>query len=121
MTTSVLQRQAHTSDFRRALEERDAQSQMALYTDNAGMCIVTVGGPNRPTQNLLGKSAIEAWVTQFCSDNVSVEVLNLFEEEAEAMVIAECRHRDGTLVVYTCSAQLMGGRITNQHVVLLWT
>ncbi|MBA3530194.1 MAG: hypothetical protein H0T91_12960 [Propionibacteriaceae bacterium] len=121
MTTSVLQRRTQTSDLHRALEERDTQSQMALYADNAEMCVVNWGEPHRPTQNLLGKSTIEAWITQFCSDNVSIEVLNLFEEEAEAMVIAECRHRDGTLVVYTCTAQLMGGRITNQHVVLLWT
>lgn len=121
MTTIALQAPSRSSQLRRPLEERDSQSQMALYTDNAEMCIVTVGGPSRPTQNLLGKSAIQEWVAQFCSDNVSVEVLNLLEEEAEVMVIAECRQRDGSLVVYTCTAQLMGGLITNQHVVLLWT
>ena len=116
MTAATLLRVTSAS-FSRVLEACDRRSQLACYADQAEVSIVS----NRrgPRQHLRGKPAIGDWIDRSCADKRVMRVVHSGQNGDEMTVIAEFQCHDGTFGVYSCIAQLRGGLIVKQQVVLL--
>lgn len=108
-----------TAGFARAFEQSDESVQLSWYADHAEVSVVDWGQPTRTPHMLLGKSTIAGWVSRTCSDHRSVHVVCDMRLGDDIVLIAECRKADGTLCIYSCTAQLQGGLIVRQQVVLL--
>lgn len=105
--------------FTQDLEACNPHSQLAWYANDAEVSIVEWGQPTRSPHILRGKVAIGSWIAHTCSENRAVRVVYHAQRHDEMTLIAESRKQDGTLGIYSCTAQLQRGLIVNQFVVLL--
>ncbi|HYP46943.1 MAG TPA: hypothetical protein VEQ66_17320 [Propionibacteriaceae bacterium] len=105
-----------SAGFIQDLEARDRRSQLGWYDDEAEVSIVCRG--QRSRQHLRGKSAIGEWIDQTCSSCRAVRVVYHVEHNNEMTVIAEFQDHDGAYGIYSCVAQVEGGVIVSQQVVL---
>jgi hypothetical protein len=117
--TTMSMRGLATAGFAGELEDGDYQAQLVWYAEDAQLSVVNWGRSTENPRLLLGKPAIADWISRTFSDNQSVRVVYDVHHDEEITIIAECRKDDGTLCIYSCTAQLQGGLIVRQHVVLL--
>lgn len=104
----------------RAIEERDAQHQLALYSDDAEVRIIDRFNPPRSPRILVGKDAIRIWIEDVVSRDMTHRVANLVVGDGGVALTEECRYPDGTNVLCSCTAVLRGGLISKQSVVQVW-
>ena len=106
--------------FRQAVEQRDSQTQLAMYAPNATVTIVdrltTPGSP----RTLNGSEEIRAWLEDVCARDMSHQVGQTVEDQAGAAFTEACRYPDGTNVMCATVLSLSDGLIADQKVVQVW-
>ena len=106
--------------FRRALEERDSQTQLAMYAPDATVTITDrVSTPGSP-RVLRGTEEIRAWIEDVSSRDMTHAVGHSVLDENGAALTEACRYPDGTNVICATVIALSDGLIVDQKVVQAW-
>jgi ketosteroid isomerase-like protein len=119
MSTSTTQ----TFDFtelKRALEERDATAQLALYADDARVTLVDrINTPGSP-RVLHGRAEIRGWIEDICERDMTHHVEMQVVGHGGAAFTEACRYPDGTNVLCVAVLELREGLIAREVGVQAW-
>lgn len=106
--------------FQRAIEERDASTQLAMYADDAEVTLVDrITGPGSP-RILRGRAEIGSWLDDVSGRDMTHRVQQTVRDERGVAFSEACRYPDGTNVLCACLMEINGGRITRQVGVQAW-
>lgn len=106
--------------FTRAIEERDASAQLAMYAPQATVTLADrVSQPGAP-RVLNGAAEIEAWVQDVCGRDMAHAVGHAVRDEHGAAFTEACRYPDGTNVLCATVLELEDGLIVRQIGVQAW-
>jgi hypothetical protein len=104
----------------RAIEERDAAAQIAMYAPDAEVRLVDrVATPGKP-RVLRGREEIAAWIEDVCGREMTHRVEQPLVGEGRAAFAEACRYPDGTNVLCTTILEVEDGRIARQVAVQAW-
>jgi hypothetical protein len=104
----------------RAIEARDAASQVELYSPDASVTIIDrISQPGAP-RVLRGREQIAAWIADTCARDMTHDVRNAVRGQDGAAFVLACRYPDETNVVCATVLELAGGLIADQTVVQAW-
>ncbi|MGD6978672.1 MULTISPECIES: nuclear transport factor 2 family protein [Citricoccus] len=106
--------------FTRATEERNAETLLGSYADDAEVTIVDRNHPPRSPQVLTGKDQIRPWLEDTYSRDMTHRVVDPVVGEDRVALTTLCRYPDGTTVWCACTADISAGLITRQNVVQVW-
>lgn len=106
--------------LRRAVEERDAETHVGLFADDAEMIVVDRSNPPSSPLRLKGKAAIREFVTDIAGRDMSHRLENTVVGDASAAYTEACEYPDGTRVLCAAVLELDGGRIVRQVGVQAW-
>jgi ketosteroid isomerase-like protein len=119
MSTSITQ----TFDFtklKRALEQRDATAQLALYAEDAEVTLVDrINTPGTP-RVLRGREEIRGWIEDICERDMTHRVEMQVVGDGGAAFTEACRYPDGTNVLCAAVLELRDGRIARELGVQAW-
>jgi hypothetical protein len=106
--------------LKRAVEERDAEAQLALYAEDAEVRLVDRVNTPRSPRVLNGREEIRDWIEDLCARDmthaVQTPVLGI-----DAVAFTEaCRYPDGTNVLCATVAEVSDGRIVRQVAIQAW-
>jgi ketosteroid isomerase-like protein len=108
------------AELKRALEERDATAQLALYTDDAEVTLVDrINTPGSP-RLLRGREQIRAWIEDICERDMTHRVDMHVAGDRGAAYTQACRYPDGTNVLCAAVLELRNGQIARQVGVQAW-
>lgn len=108
------------SELKRALEERDATAQLALYADDAEVRLVDrVNTPGTP-RVLRGREEIRGWIEDICERDMTHRVEMQVVGDGGAAFTEACRYPDGTNVLCAAVLELRDGRIARELGVQAW-
>jgi ketosteroid isomerase-like protein len=106
--------------LKRAVEERDADAQLALYADDAEVRLVDRVNTPRSPRVLRGRQEIREWIEDVCARDMTHAVQTpVLGEDAVAFTEA-CRYPDGTNLLCATVAELDDGRIVRQVAIQAW-
>lgn len=106
--------------FTRATEERDAATQLSMYSPGASVTIVDkVTQPSSP-RVLRTREEIGDWLRDTASRDMTHSVKQTVSDEEAAAFTLACRYPDGTNVLCLTVIALDGGQIADQTVVQVW-
>jgi hypothetical protein len=106
--------------FARALEERDAATQLSVYGPDATVTIVDkITQPGSPRVLSTGEE-IKDWLEDTASRDMTHRVQHQVSDDSGAAYTLACRYPDGTNVLCATVLGLHGGQITDQTVVQVW-
>jgi SnoaL-like domain len=106
--------------FCQAVEERDAETQAAMYAPDATVTIADrVTQPGAP-RVLSGSGEIGAWIADVCGREMSHAVTHSVQDRDGAAFTEACRYADGTNVMCATVMTIDGGLIADQTVVQAW-
>ncbi len=104
----------------RAAEERDAATQLAMYSPEAIVTIVDkLAQPGSP-RVLRTHEQIKDWLEDVCGRDMTHQVGHRVSDETGAAYTLACRYPDGTRVLCATVIELDGGLISGQTVVQVW-
>ncbi|MCY1157295.1 MAG: nuclear transport factor 2 family protein [Citricoccus sp.] len=106
--------------FTRATEERNAETLLGSYADDAEVTIVDRNHPPKSPQVLKGKDQIRPWLEDTYSRDMTHRVVDPVVGGDRVALTTLCRYPDGTNVWCACTADISGGLITRQNVVQVW-
>lgn len=120
MTTTTTTTTTAFAALRRAIEGRDAESQLALYTDDAEVRLVDRLNPPGSPRVLSGKGDIRGWVEDISGREMTHRIeLEVLAEDRAAFTEA-CRYPDGKNTLCATVLELRDGKIARQVVVQTW-
>jgi SnoaL-like domain len=106
--------------FARAAEERDAATQLSMYSPDATVTIVDkIDQPGRP-RTLHAREEIQSWLEDTFGRDMTHAVQHKVRDEGGAAYTVACRYPDGTNVLCATVIELDGGQISDQTVVQVW-
>lgn len=108
------------AELSRAIEERDASTQLGMYAPQATVTIadrITQPGSPRVLHN---RGEIEAWIQDTCARDMTHTVQHTVEDDTGAAFTNACRYPDGTNVLCAAVLELADGLIVRQTVVQAW-
>lgn len=106
--------------FARAIEERDAATQIALYAPDAEVTLIDrISQPSTP-RVLRGEEEIRAWIEDVCGRDMTHRVRHTVCDDTGAAFTEACRYPDGTAVACATVLELAGGSIARQTAVQAW-
>lgn len=106
--------------FKRAIEERDANTQLAMYADDAQVTLADrVTQPGSP-RVLHGKGEIRTWIEDVCGRDMTHRVQHTVRDDAGAAFTEACRYPDGTNVLCSTVLEIKDGLIARQVGVQAW-
>ncbi len=106
--------------FARAAEERDASTQLSMYSPDAIVTIVDkITQPGSP-RVVRGHEEIAAWLDDMYARDMTHRVGHKVKDDRGAAYTQACRDPDGTNVLCTTVIELDGGVIAAQTVVQVW-
>jgi ketosteroid isomerase-like protein len=104
----------------RAIEGRDAEAQIAMFTDDAVITTIDHEHPPSAPDVVSGREAIAAQLRDVCSRDMTHEVPDAVLAGDTLAYRIDCRYADGTRVACHATARLRDGRIAAQHGVQAW-
>jgi ketosteroid isomerase-like protein len=108
------------AELKRALEERDATAQLALYADEAEVTLVDrINTPGSP-RVLRGREEIRGWIEDICERDMTHRVEMQVASAGGAAFTEACRYPDGTNVLCAAVLELRDGRIAREVGVQAW-
>jgi ketosteroid isomerase-like protein len=113
----------HTFDlksFTRAIEERDASAQLALYAEDAEVTLVDRVAQPRAPRVLRGREEIQAWIEDVCGRDMTHRVQHTVQDDGGAAFTEACRYPDGTGVMCATVLELDNGLVARQIGVQAW-
>jgi ketosteroid isomerase-like protein len=108
------------AELKRAIEERDATAQLALYADDAEVTVVDRINTPRSPRVLRGSEEIRAWIEDTCERDMTHRVEMQVAGDSGAAYTQACRYPDGTNVLCAAVLELRDGRINRQVGVQAW-
>jgi ketosteroid isomerase-like protein len=106
--------------LKRAVEERDAEAQLALFAEDAEVRLVDRVNMPRSPRVLNGREEIRDWIEDVCARDMTHTVQTpVLGGDAVAFTEA-CRYPDGTNVLSATVAELSDGRIVRQVAIQAW-
>ena len=106
--------------FSRALEERDGETQIAMYAPDAVVTIVDrMTQPGSPRM-LSGVDQIRSWIEDVSHRDMTHRVVRSVSDDHAGALAEECRYADGTNVLCTTVFELEDGSIARQTVAQVW-
>jgi len=104
----------------RAIEERDASTQLAMYAPQATVTIADrITQPGSP-RVLHDRGEIATWIQDTCARDMTHAVQHAVEDDTGAAFTNACRYPDGTNVLCATVLELADGLIARQTVVQAW-
>jgi ketosteroid isomerase-like protein len=109
-----------TLAFKRAIEERDATAQVALFADDAA--VETVDKANPPSRPLVvrGRDAIREYLEDVTSRDMTHQVGDVLVNGDRASFTIDCTYPDGNKVLCMAELELRGGLIARQRGIQAW-
>ncbi len=106
--------------FARAVEERDAATQLSMYSPNATVTIADkIAQPGSP-QVLSTREQIKDWLEDLYGRDMTHKVQHRVEDNGGAAFTLGCRYPDGTNVLCATVFRVDDGQISDQTVVQVW-
>lgn len=106
--------------FTRAVEERDAATQLAMYAPDAEVTLIDrVSTPSAP-RVLRGVEEVRAWVEDVCGRDMAHRVQHTVCDGTGAAFTEACRYPDGTAVACATVLELADGLVKRQTAVQAW-
>jgi hypothetical protein len=106
--------------LRRALEERDAAAQLALYAADAEVRLVDRICTPRAPRVLRGRDEIRAWLEDVCARDMSHRVETPVVADDALAFTESCVYPDGTNVLCATVLELRDGLVVRQVAVQAW-
>jgi SnoaL-like domain len=106
--------------FARAAEERDASTQLSMYSPEATVTIADkISQPGAP-RTLRGRDEIKPWLEDMYGRDMTHAVNHTVKDGSGAAYTQSCRYPDGTSVLCATVIELKDDLITGQTVVQVW-
>ena len=106
--------------FKRAIEERDASTQLEMYAEDAEVTLADrITQPGAP-RVLRGRDEIRIWINDVCGRDMTHRVQRTVRDDAGAAFTEACRYPDGTNVLCATVLETDGGLIVRQVAVQAW-
>ncbi|GAA4293619.1 nuclear transport factor 2 family protein [Actinokineospora soli] len=109
-----------TEALRRGIEERDADTLLALYAEDAELRLVDRVSPPSNPRVLRGAAAIGAFLQDVCGREMAHAVERIAVQADTGAYLESCRYPDGTRVLCSAVLDLADGRILRQVAVQAW-
>lgn len=106
--------------LRRAASEKDAETMIGLYADDAELVRVDRNNTPSSPMTLRGKDAIGEYYRQVLGREMTHRVENEVSVEGRAAFNWACEYPDGTRVLAAATAGLRDARIVRQVTVEAW-
>jgi ketosteroid isomerase-like protein len=120
MTIQSETKQFDLTAFVAAIEGRDAQAQVAAFTDDAELTVIDHEHPPSNPLVLRGAEALRAHFSDICARDMTHEVSTAVTTGDRLTVELACRYADGTRVACLSVSRLADGRIASQRVLQAW-
>jgi hypothetical protein len=106
--------------FARATEERDASTQVSMYSPEATVTVADrITQPGSP-RVLQGTEQIKGWIEEVTARDMTHSVGHTVSDDGGAGYMVTCRYPDGTTVLCATVIELEDGAIARQSVVQVW-
>ncbi len=106
--------------FARAAEERDAATQLSMYSSGATVVITDkISQPGSP-RVLSSRDEIKSWLEDTYGRDLTHSVRHRVYDDSGAAFTQACRYPDGTNVLCATVIELEDGQISDQTVVQVW-
>jgi hypothetical protein len=106
--------------FARAAEQRDATTQLSMYSPDATVTIVDkIAQPSAP-RVLANRAEIRTWLEDTYGRDMTHTVGHRVIDQAGAAYTQACRYPDGTNVLCATVIEVDHGQISAQTVVQVW-
>jgi ketosteroid isomerase-like protein len=106
--------------LKRAIEERDASGQLAVYADDARIEVVDKENPPSRPLVFSGREAIREYLEDLTSRDMSHSVSALVVDGEHGAATVDCAYPAGTKVLCMCTMELRDGQIASQRGVQAW-
>jgi len=106
--------------FTRAIEERDASTQLAMYADDASVTLADRNAQPGSPRVLHTKGEIATWVEDVCARDMTHKVGHTVSDETGVAFTEACRYPDGTNVLCATVLEIEDGLIVRQVGVQAW-
>jgi SnoaL-like protein len=106
--------------LRRAIEERDAETLIGLYADDAELRTVNKNATPSSPRVLRGKAEISEYLRDVCGREMTHRVENEVVGDERITFFEACEYPDGTRVLGAQSLELRDGKISRQVNVEAW-
>ena len=117
---STLNQTASVAALKRAIEGRDANALIALYSDDAMVRIIDHDNPPGNPRELKGKQAIAAYYEDLCGRAMSHHIDSALATDDALSFTQTCTYPDGAKVFCAAMLDLKDGKITRQTAVQAW-
>lgn len=106
--------------FTRAIEERDAATQLSMYGPDATVTIADkIAQPGSP-RVLNTRQEIKGWLEDVYGRDMAHKVTHRVKDDSGGAFTLACRYLDGTNVLCGTVFMTDGGQISDQTVVQVW-
>jgi hypothetical protein len=106
--------------FKRAIEERDTSTQVAMYADDAEVTLVDRNAQPGSPRVLRGREEIRAWIEDVCARDMTHGVQHSVQDAHGAAFTEACRYPGGGGVLCATVLELDNGLIARQIGVQAW-
>ncbi len=106
--------------LRRAIEQRDAESLVSFYADDAEMLTVNRRTTPSSPEVLRGKEAIAEYLTDICGRDMTHRVENEVVGRDRIAFNEACEYPDGIRVLAAATLDVRDGQIVRQVSVEAW-
>lgn len=106
--------------FTRAIEERDASTQLAMYADDAQVTLADRIAPPGTPRVLRGRSEIQSWIEDVCARDMTHDVGHSVRDESGVAFTEACRYPNGANVLCATVLEIKDGLIARQVGVQAW-
>jgi SnoaL-like domain len=106
--------------FARAAEQRDAATQLSMYSPDATVTIADKVSQPRSPRVLGTHDEIKAWLEDMYARDMTHSVQHTVKDDTGVAYTQACRYPDGTSVLCATVIGLDGGLISDQTVVQVW-
>ena len=109
-----------TAALKRAIEERDAAAQTAMFADDAEFILVDKANTPSKPQRLQGRAAIGEVLDDIFGRDMTHEVTGLVADGDKVGYTINCSYPDGSRVMCMASLELRDGQIVKQTGLQVW-
>ena len=106
--------------LRRAIEERDAETLVGFYADDAELRIVNKNTPPSSRRELHGKEEISEYLRDVCGREMTHRIGDEVVDENRVAFIEACEYPDGTKVLTAMTLEVQDGKVVRQVNVEAW-
>jgi hypothetical protein len=109
-----------TAELKRAIEQRDAAAQTAMFAEDAEFVQVDKANPPSNPQKLVGRAAIGELLGDIFGRDMTHQVSGLVADGDHVSYTIDCRYPDGSRVMCMASLELRDGQIVKQTGIQAW-